>query len=176
MDPKVKTRRTVVRAALCVVYAALIALVFAYGKGHTVIVDNKDSEDGQAKAFESVTVSVDGMEPMELMAGDRDMAKVRGQGHTVEITVKDQQKRTATFRVPLGEDVVLLSVPKLVAGAQPAVVPFVPNEAPPPAEEPQPDATPTDPAAAVPGAEGVPAAPAVPGAPVAPGAPAKTTP
>jgi hypothetical protein len=175
IDPKVKSRRTVVRAALCVAYAALIAVMFTFGKGHTVIIDNKDTEDGQAKAFESVTVSVDGQEPLDLAAGDRDMAKVRGQGHKVEVTVKDQQKREIRFRVPLGEDVLLLSVPKLVAGLQPAVIPFVPLEAPPPADEPQPGANPAEPipGEAIPGA---PVAPAVPGAPAAPGAPVKTTP
>lgn len=184
IDPKVKSRRMVVRVALCAVYAALIAFMFTFGKGHTIIVDNKDTEDGKAKAFESVTVSVDGQEPMDLQSGDRDMAKVRGQGHMVQVTVKDQQKREVRIHVPLGEDVVLLSVPKLVAGLQPAVIPFVPVEAPPPPDEPQPGANPAEPAA-VPGVPGAPvAAPgapvAAPGAPAAapgaPAAPAKTTP
>ena len=175
IDPKIKSRRTLVRAALCVAYLVLIAVMFTVGKGHTIIIDNKDSEDGQAKAFESVTVSVDGQEPLELAAGERDMAKVRGQGHQVEVTVKDQQKREIRFRVPLGEDVLLLSVPKLVAGQQPAVIPFVPVEAPPPADEPQAGANPAEPTpeATIPGA---PEAPAIPGAPAAPGAPVKTTP
>lgn len=173
IDPKVKSRRTVVRVVLCAVYAAAIAAVFTFGKGHTIIIDNKDTEDGQAKAFESVTVSVDGQEPLELMAGDRDMTKVRGQGHRVEITVKDQQKREMRISLPLSEDTLLLSVPKLVAGIQPAVVTFVPLEAPPAPEEPQPAAD-----AVVPAVEGAPAVPGAPAAPAAPGAPAapKTNP
>jgi len=173
MEPKVKSRRLAVRLGLVVVYAALIAGVFSFGKGHTIIIDNKDSEDGSIKAIESLSVSVDGQEPIDLSAGDRDMAKVRGQGHRVEVTVKDGQKVEKRISVPLTEDVLLLSLPKLLAG-QAAVIKFVPLEAVAPADEGNNNAftSPTDPTApAVPGAPAMPGAPAVPGAPAKPGAP-----
>jgi hypothetical protein len=135
LDPQVKRRRLVVRAGLCVVYVALIALAFWCGKGHTIIVDNKDAEDGSVKAIDSLTVSVDGQEGLDLSAGDRDMAKVRGQGHRVEVTLKDGQKVTQRIQVPVGEDVVLLNIPRLLAGQRPAVVPFVSQQAAPPAAD-----------------------------------------
>jgi hypothetical protein len=130
LDPKVRRRRLLVRAALVLVYAGLMGLVFVRGKGHTILLDNKDSEDGAVQAIETLTVSVDGQEPIDLAAGERDQAKVQGQGHRVVITVKGQ-KVERRITVPLSEEMLLLSLPKLLAGVQPAVTPFVPPEAPP---------------------------------------------
>ncbi len=166
MDPKVQRRRQLVRGGLVLVYAALIAMVFNFGKGHTLILDNKDAEDGSVKAIESLSVSVDGQEAIDLQGGDRDMAKVRGQGHVVEITVQGGQKTSTRIRVPLSEDMLLLSLPKLLAG-QPAVIPFVPKDVAPPADDTGNSnafTSPMDPAA--PGApDAAPAAPAAPPAP-----------
>ncbi len=169
LEPGVKSRRLVVRCALIVVWAAFIAFVFTFGKGHTLILDNKDSDDGAVKAFESVTIAVDGQDPIDLQAGDRDMAKVRAQSHKVEVTVKDGQKVAKTITVPLKEDVLLVSIPKLMAGAQDAVIPFVPKDVAIPPEDSQSISnTPAD--TTVPAAPGAPAAPAAPGAPAKPAA------
>lgn len=158
VDAKIKSRRLLVRGVLAVVYAALMALAFVLGKGHTLLLDNKDSEDGSVKAIESFTVSVNGGEPIEFMSGDRDLAKVRAQWHTIKININGQivEKK---ITIPLGLDMALLSIPKLVAGVEPAVVPFVAANEPPPAEEPASTET-TFTAPEAPGA--VPAAPVAP--------------
>jgi len=168
LDPKGKTRRRLVRLVLFVVYVGVIALVFNLGKGHTLILDNKDAEDGSVKASESLSVSVDGQEPLDLAAGERDQAKVQGQGHRVEITVKDGQKVERRITVPLSEDILLLSLPKLLAGVQPAVTVFVPLEVAAPADDKEEG---NSNAFTSPSAPGEPAAPAVPGAPVKPPVP-----
>ena len=170
MDPKVKSRRLAVRLGLVLVYAVFIWGVFSYGKGHTLFIDNKDSEDGSIKAAESLSVSVDGQEGIELAAGDRDMARIQGQSHRVVITLKDGQKVEKRITVPLNEDALLVSLPKLLAG-QPAVIKFVPLEAVAPADEGNNNAftSPTDPNALV--IPGVPALPGAPAAPTKPGAP-----
>jgi hypothetical protein len=160
-----KGRRLLVRFALLLAYVGLIWFVLVVGKGHTLILDNKDSEDGSVKALESLTVSVDGQEPIDLMAGDRDMAKVRGQGHKVQITAKDSQMVERSITVPLSEEVLLVSLPQLLAGKA-AVIPFVAKEIAAPVDQGNGNAftSPTDPnAPAEPGA-----APVVPGAPVPP--------
>jgi hypothetical protein len=164
LDPKVKTRRLLVRLGLLLVYVGVIALVFTFGKGHTLILDNKDSDDGSVKAIESLSVSVDGQDPLDLAAGERDQAKVQGQGHRVEVTVKDGQKVERRFTVPLAEDILLLSLPRLLAG-QPAVTVFVPLDVAAPAEDQEEGNSNafTSPSA--------PAEPAVPGAPAKPPAP-----
>jgi hypothetical protein len=164
-EPKTMTRRLLVRGSLIVVYLGIMMMAFVFGKGHTILLDNKDSGDGSVKAFENVTVTVDGQEPTELASGDRDMAKVRAQWHTIKLDINGQivEKK---ITVPLGTNVLLLSLPKLVAGVEPAIIPFVAADEPPP---------PVDPNAGnsneftSPG--GVPEPPAVPGAPAVPAAP-----
>ena len=166
LEPKSKTRSLFVRGALLVVYVSIMMVAFVFGKGHTILLDNKDSADGAVKAFENVTVSVDGQEPMEFMSGDRDLAKVRAQWHSIEVTVNGQ-KTVKKFTVPLGESVLLLSIPKLVAGVEPSIITFVQADEPPPPVDPNagnsneftsPGGTPEPPAAAAPAAP-APAAP-----------------
>ena len=128
-------RRLFVRLGLVLVYAGLIAFVFVHGKGHTLILDNKDAEDGTVKAIESLSISVDGQDAIDLQAGDRDVAKIQGQSHRVQVTVKDSQMVEHRISVPLKEDTLLLSIPKLMAGAQPAVIKFVPKDIAPAADE-----------------------------------------
>ncbi len=133
--PRVPGRRIAIRAVLVAAYIALAAVVFVLGKTHTVLVDNKDAGDGSVGAIDGVLVRVDRQEELELYAGDRDKAVVRGQSHTVTVEAIDgSAKVQKRIRVPLGEDVVLLSIPKLAAGIEPAMTPFVAPAAPPPAE------------------------------------------
>jgi hypothetical protein len=167
MEPQTKTRRLIVRALLVVVYASVMMVAFVLGKGHTILLDNKDSADGSVKAFESVTVSVDGQEPLEFMSGDRDQVKVRSQWHSIEVTV-NEQKTVKKFTVPLGLDMALLSIPKLLAGVEPALVPFVLADQPPPPADP--DAGNSNEFTSPGGTPEAPVAPAVPVTP-APAAP-----
>jgi len=134
--PRTAARRIAVRSVLVAVYIGLTALVFILGKGHTVIVDNKDAEDGSAPAIDGVMVAVDRQEALELYSGDRDKAVVMGQSHTVTIEdINAGTKIQKRIRLPIGEEILLLSVPKLAAGLEPAVVPFVALQEAPPAED-----------------------------------------
>jgi hypothetical protein len=131
---KIRLRRNLVRAALILVYLGLMVLVFVQGKGHTILIDNKDS--GSFTALEGVRVAVDRQADSEYAAGDRDMAKVVGQVHRVVIDRQDgSAKIEKTIRLPLGADTVLLSLPKLVAGAEPYLEPFQVKVAAPADEE-----------------------------------------
>lgn len=173
VEPKTKTRRMIVRGILIVVYAGLMMLAFMLGKGHTILLDNKDSGDGTVKAFESLTVSVDGQEPIEFMSGDRDMVRVRAQWHSIEVTVNGQ-KTVKKITLPLGENMLLLSIPKLVAGVEPALIPFVvANEPPPPVD---PNAGNSNEFTSPGGVPEVPVVPGAPAAPVVPGTPAPAAP
>jgi hypothetical protein len=132
---RVAARRIAIRAALVAVYVGLTLLVFIMGKGHTILVDNKDAEDGSVRAIDGVMVAVDRQEALELYAGDRDKAVVMGQVHTVSIEIiADGTKVARRIRLPLGEEMLLLSVPKLAAGREPALVPFVAPQAAAPEE------------------------------------------
>ena len=135
IDSGAGNRRRLVRAILAVTYAAVLVLAFMLGKGHTLLLDNKDSEDGALKAIESLTLSVDGGEPMEFLSGDRDMVKVRSQWHRIVISVNGREtERKVTL--PVGQEMLILSLPRLLAGAEPFVTPFVPKNEPPAAGDP----------------------------------------
>ena len=154
-DKKAAARRLIVRSALVVAYALAIALVFVLGKGHTILVDNKDLADGSAKAIDGVLVSIDGREPLELYKGDRDMVKVKGQGHRVSVEpIGGGEKKEAKLSLPIGTDTLILSVPKLAGNQEGYIAPFVQRDEPRPKDEPvgdsnaftSPDAVPVVPA------------------------------
>jgi hypothetical protein len=127
--PRTFPRRLIVRAVLLAAFVGLAALAFVTGKGHTLLIDNKDAEDGSAQAIDGVMVSVDRQEALELYRGDRDKAMVSGQAHTISIEViADGTKIRKKIRLPIGREMLLLSVPKLAAGREPSVVPFVPAQ------------------------------------------------
>jgi hypothetical protein len=132
---RIAVRRIIVRVVLIAAYIGLTVLVFVMGKGHTILVDNKDAEDGSVQAIDGVMVAVDRQEAIELYSGDRDKAVVMGQVHTVSVEViADGTKLQKKIRLPIGEEMLLLSVPKLAAGVEPAVVPFVAPQAAAPEE------------------------------------------
>jgi hypothetical protein len=112
-----RARTRLIRAGLAALYLAAAALVFYHGKGHTVLIDNKPTPDGSYEAVEGVMVSVDGLEALELYPGDRDLVEVRAQEHSVTVElIGDGRRIEKRFNLALGEEMVLLSVPKLAAG------------------------------------------------------------
>jgi hypothetical protein len=81
-------------------------------------------------------VSVDGREAVELYAGDRDMAQLKGQRHRVSVEdFSGGNKIEKSFKLPLHTDMLLISIPKLVAGIEPFIEPFVLRDQPRPAGE-----------------------------------------
>jgi len=137
MQAQTKTRRILLRLALLVVYVALAVALFIFNRGHTVLVDNKGDPAGTFQAFELMKVSIDGGKGMEFFKGDRDKFTVVGQRHRIRIEFPDGSKPAfeGRFIVPLGGDLFLLSVPKMVAGLEPFIEPFVVARSPLPSEE-----------------------------------------
>ena len=134
---KVPLRRTLVRAALILVYVGLMVLVFVLGKGHTLLVDNKDVAGTDLRAYSLVKITVDNLKPSEETKGDRDMFKIKGQRHKIVLEVPgDPNKIVRYVTIPMGSEIVLLSIPKLAAGQDPFET-FVPAEAVTPDREAQ---------------------------------------
>jgi hypothetical protein len=119
-------RRLIVRASCVAVYFVLLAVLFVNGKGHDILIDNRDSPDGAHLALDFVAVSVNGGESLEYYPGDRDRASVKGQKHRVVLELEDGSKVEKNIRA-LGRTWFLLSVPMLVAGVDGAVMPSRPG-------------------------------------------------
>ena len=74
--------------------------------------------------------SVNGGEELELYRGASDKATVQGRSMRVRLEVfADGTIVEKRLRLPLGKDMMLLSLPSLLAGSEPALVPFVPAAA-----------------------------------------------
>ena len=133
---KLKPADLAIRIGLVVLYFLLLALVYTRGRTHTLLLDNKELDGGRLPAFEDVLVSVNGAEPIELYAEDRDLVTLKGQSHRIVLeSAADGKKIEKRITLPIGEDMLLLSLPKLAAGEEGAIEVFVPLDAAPPAED-----------------------------------------
>lgn len=131
-----RQRALLARVLLVAFLTGMLALSFYSGRGHTILIDNKDSPDGSISAIDGVLVSIDGFEALELYAGDRDMQKVKGQRHTVKVEIiNDGAITERTIELPLMSDMMLLSVPKMVTGIEPILETFVPLNVAPSSDE-----------------------------------------
>lgn len=121
------SRRNLFQLGVVILLLLLAVLMFIVGKMHTVLLDNKTIEaDGVTyAAFSIVEVEVNKKGFLELAARDRDMAEVMGQRHKISVIYTDknfeEHKIVKKFKVPLGDDMVLISIPALVGGADQAI-------------------------------------------------------
>jgi hypothetical protein len=115
-----KKRRVIIRLALVVVWIGLGIILFITNRGHTLLVDNRNVEDPSLRAPDFITVTVDNRRPLEFFRGDRDIFELGGGAHRIYIEFSDGtppfEKR---FRLPLGPDMFLLSIPKMINGIEP---------------------------------------------------------
>lgn len=118
------TRRNGIRTVLVLLLVGLGVVLFALGKEHQVFLDNKAAAVGGAQipALEAVRVTVDGGEPLEFAADDRDVVQTRGLRAQVKLEVLDGNgnvtktvERSVSFSF---EDRVMLSLPVLVQGGE----------------------------------------------------------
>lgn len=125
MNGTTKTRRLAIRGGLLVIYVLLMVLMIMTGRRHTILIDNKDAADGSYSAINGMEVAIDRQESSEYYPGDRDKAMVQGQTHKIKVTIFDDNKTIEKeFKVPLWSDVMIISVPKLIAGVEPWIEPF----------------------------------------------------
>ena len=118
-------KRVVIRGIICLCYLLLAILMFVTGRTHTLLMDNKGNQDGSFSAINGMTVVIDNTSSEELMKNDR--AKVIVKGQKVKLLVKSfdgSVNQEFRLKIPLLQDTVLVSIPKLVAGIEPALEPF----------------------------------------------------
>lgn len=114
-----------IRGIICLCYFLLAILMFVTGRTHTLLVDNKGNQDGSYSAVNGMTVVVDNTTSEELLKNDR--AKVVVKGQNVKLLVKSfdgSVNQEFRLKIPLLQDTVLVSIPKLIAGIEPALEPF----------------------------------------------------
>jgi hypothetical protein len=111
------TRRLIIRAALVVIWICLGVVIFIMNRGHTLLVDNHNVETENLRAPDLIKISVDRGRTVEFFRGDRDIFEVGGGGHSIRVEFSDGapplEKR---FSLPLGPDMFLLSIPRMIRG------------------------------------------------------------
>ena len=116
----IKKRRLIIRLALVVVWIGLGVVLFVMNRGHTLLLDNKNVEAPAIRAPDLISVTVDNKKPLEFFRGDRDIFELGGGSHRIYIEFSDGtpsfEKR---FKLPLGPDMFILSIPKMINGIEP---------------------------------------------------------
>ncbi|MCL2127220.1 MAG: hypothetical protein FWH38_03105 [Treponema sp.] len=118
----VNRRRLIIRLILAAVWTGLGVLIFLVNRGHTVLVDNGNVAELELIAPDLIKVTLDGKNSLEFFRGDRDIFKVAGSRHFIAVEFSDGKPPFETdFRLPLGPDMFLLSVPKMINGIEPYI-------------------------------------------------------
>lgn len=119
---KITFDRTFLMRLVAIVIVLLFSvMLFFIGKQHTVLLDNKTvTVNGvEIQALKLVEVQVNKLDSLEFYPRDRDKADVTRQKHSITVSYTDASGKdvsfTRTFRLPLMEEMVLISIPTLVA-------------------------------------------------------------
>jgi len=120
-----KQRRLVIRLALVILWIGLGILIFVLNRGHTLLVDNRNVDSPSLRAPDLINVTVNKSGPLEFFRGDREIFRVGGGRHSIYIEFSDGtppfEKR---FTLPLGPDMFLLSIPRMINGIEPYIEVF----------------------------------------------------
>jgi hypothetical protein len=121
-----KKRKLIIRLALVVVWIGLAACLFVMNRGHTLLVDNRNVETPVMQAPDMIKVTVDKRKALDFFRGDRDIFELGGGRHRIYIEFSDGtppfEKR---FSLPLGPDMFILSIPKMINGIEPYYEVFI---------------------------------------------------
>ncbi|MDR0487553.1 MAG: hypothetical protein LBG91_04830 [Treponema sp.] len=120
-----KQRRLIIRLILIVVWVSLGFILFIFNRGHTLLVDNRNVEAGNLRAPDLIKVTVNRGKTLEFFRGDRDLFEVGGGKHRIYVEFSDGKPPfEAVFSLPLGPDMFLLSIPKMINGIEPFIEEF----------------------------------------------------
>ena len=125
MSMEVKQRRLLIRLTLVVFWIALGILLFVLNRGHSILLDNRNLTSPELRAPDMIKVTVNKLKPLEFFRGDRDVADVGGGRQRVKVEFSDGTPPfEAVFKLPLGPDMFILSIPKMINGIEPYIEVF----------------------------------------------------
>jgi hypothetical protein len=111
-------RRVVfIRAALVLAWIVLGTALFITGRGHSLLVDNKDT--AELPAPDLITVFIDGGPGFDYFRGDRDRISITGSRHRIRIEFGDGSPAfEREFVLSIKNDMYVLSIPKMLHGGE----------------------------------------------------------
>ena len=129
MTESIKKRRLKIKLFVAIVWIGLGVIIFVLNRGHSLLVDNRNVENPAIRAPDLITVSVNKLKPLEFFRGDRDIFRVKGSRQHIMIEFSDGTPPfEKEFALPLGPDMFLLSIPKMINGEEPFFEVFVSSQ------------------------------------------------
>ena len=121
MNISVKQRRLLIRLAVVVVWVSLGVLLFILNRGHSILLDNRPVASLNLAAPNMIDVTVNKKPTLELGRGDREIVnKLPGSRHRIRVQFNDGKPPFETeFFLPIGPDMFILSIPKMINGIEP---------------------------------------------------------
>ena len=118
-------RRLLLRFGLAVCWIALGIALFVLNRGHSLLLDNRNLSSPEIIAPDAIKVTVNRIKPFELGRGDRDIAELGGGEHRITVEFSDGKPPfEASFTLPLGPDMFILLIPKMINGIEPYIEEF----------------------------------------------------
>jgi hypothetical protein len=110
---------------LVLVWFLLGSALFISNRGHTLLVDNHNLQEEGIRAPDLIKISIDDGYPLDFFRGDRDRYNLGGSNHRIRVEFSDGTAPfEGTFKLPIKDDMYILSVPKMINGLEPFVEVF----------------------------------------------------
>ena len=120
MSVSPKQRRFIFRLALVAVWLILGIVLFILNRGHSILLDNRNLSSPELRAPDMIKVTVNRIKPIEFFRGDRDVVEVGGGKSRIKVEFSDGTPPfEASFSLPIGPDMFILSIPKMINGIEP---------------------------------------------------------
>ena len=121
-----KTRRILFTLAFAAIIVAICVVCFIIGRGHTVYLDNKTTEDEKYHYYDAIDIYQDGEKLTTLNARERTSITQIGQNFEVELHYrkgKNEEKKemVAYFKLPYNLDGIVINLPAMLDGADESV-------------------------------------------------------
>jgi hypothetical protein len=121
-----KSRQWLIRGAVAVLWIVLGVVIFIFNRGHQLLIDNHGVDSLSLTASDSLKLSLNNGKKVEFYRNDRDIFDVGGGTQRIRIEFSDgTPPLEARFKLPLKDDMYLLSLPKLLNQVEPYYEPFI---------------------------------------------------
>lgn len=117
-----KKRRVLFTALFALIIVAICAVCLYFGRGHTIYLDNKSTENGKYENYDSIKVFYKGEKVSSI--GARERAAMSHIGQDLTITVEYRVKANSSkeeaelkIKLPYNMDGIILNLPALIEGA-----------------------------------------------------------
>lgn len=121
-----KTRRILFTLAFVSILVGICVVCFIVGRGHTIYLDNKTTDDEKYHYYDAIDIYQDGEKLTTLNARERTSLTQIGQNFEVELHYRkgkndEKKEMVAYFKLPYDLDGIVINLPAMLDGADESV-------------------------------------------------------